>query len=572
MRRLLLLLLCLLFLTAGVSAAGDQITSLTEEVSVAEDGEVSVTATAVVSFSGGTERFVFPLGAEADGITASGAAYEIKRMDGVSCAVFTNSAGFTGKQTFVCTYTLPCAVKETDFGQQFDFSPVARGWEYAIETLSLRIAFPADISARPAWTSAYYGDVIDNYLIIRMKDKTVEADSATALKDHETLHMTLQFAPDSFSLRYLAGTTESVSRLAFYVLLVLALVYWLLRLRGRLLLPKEQQTIDMEATAGEIPTRLYGEPTDVAATLAHWGNLGYLTLRRTRHGRLLLTKQMNMGNERKPAERRLFAAVFRKGTTCDPTTERFRAATSAAAAQLRGGWLRRCFRKKSGSPRFMRLLGLLAAIPASLLMFDLLLPSSWVRWLLLPVLTAFAVWLNLLVQRGLAALLRGRMKLSVGLAAALCLLLLASSAGCFGTMLLDLLLQAFCALSTLYGGRRTEEGEELVRRHLGLRRYLRTASTEELLHNAQLDGQYFYRTLPFAELLGVGSVFAKHYGGTRLEPCPWLTVEGKAPADAAEFYRLYTEVLAQLRGENQKTLARLANPPKTRQPAAAGRK
>ncbi len=572
MRRLLLLLLCLLLLTAGVSAAGDQITSLTQEVTVAEDGEISVTATAAVSFSGGAERFVFPLGAEADDITASGAAYEIKRMDGVSCVVFTDRAGFTGKQTFVCTYTLPCAVRNTDFGQQFDFSPIARGWEYSIEALSLQIAFPADISARPAWSSAYYGDVIDNYLTIRMKDKTVQADSVTALKDHETLHMTLQFAPDSFSLRYLAGTTESVSRLAFHVLLALALIYWLLRLRSRVLLPKEQQTIDMEATAGEIPTRLYGEPTDVPATLAHWGNLGYLSLRRTRHGRLLLTKQMNMGNERKAAERRLFAAVFRSGTTCDPTTERFRAATSAAAAQLRGGWLRRCFRRKSGSPRVMRLLGLLAAIPASLLLFDLLLPSSWVRWLLLPLLMALAVWLCLLVQRGLAALLRGGMRLPVGAAAALCLLLLAAGAGCFGTMLLNLLLQAFCALSTLYGGRRTEEGEELVRRHLGLRRYLRKASPEELQRNMQLDGQYFYRTLPFAELLGVGGVFAKHCGSARPEPCPWLTVEGKAPEDAAEFYRLYTEVLAQLRGKDQGTLARLTNPPKTKQPAAAGRK
>ena len=46
--------------------------------------------------------------------------------------------------------------------------------------------------------------------------------------------------------------------------------------------------------------------------------------------------------------------------------------------------LRRCFKKKSGSPRMLRLLSLLAALPVSLLTFDLLLPSSWVRWVLLP--------------------------------------------------------------------------------------------------------------------------------------------------------------------------------------------
>ena len=570
MRRVLLLFFCLLLLTAGVCAAGDHITALTEEVTVAEDGTVSVIATAEISFAGGTTSFVFPLGAGADDITASGAAYDVKQTEGVSCVVFTDRAGFSGKQTFRCSYTLPCAVTNTKLGQQFDFSPIARGWELPMEALSLQITFPADISARPVWTSAYYGDVIDNYLNIRVQDKQVEASSVTAFKDHETLTMQLQFPSDAFSLRYLSGTTESVSRTAFYLLAALALLYWLLRLRGRLLLPKPQQTIDMEATAGEIPTRLYGAPTDVAATLIHWGNLGYLTLRRTRNGRLLLTKKMEMGNERKPAERRLFAAVFRGGATCDPTTERFRKATSAAAAQLRGGWLRRCFRKKSGSPRLLRMLTLLAAVPVSLLIFDLLLPESWVRWVLLPLLLPLPVVLCNQVQRGLTYLLRRRDKLIIAALSALALLLLAAWAGCFGTMLLNLLLQAFCALATLYGGRRTEEGEELVRRHLGMRRYLRKATTEELRRNAEADGQYFYRTLPFAELLGVGGAFAKHYG-ERPEPCLWLTTDGKTPENAEEFYRLYQELMSQLRGEDQTLLARLMIPQKAK-PLAASRR
>lgn len=571
MRRVLFLIFCLLLLTATVSAAGDQITALTEEVTVAEDGTVSVTATAEISFTGGVTSFVFPLGEGADDITASGGAYDVKRFDGVECVVFTGTTGFTGKQTFLCSYTLPCAVINTNAGQQFDFSPIARGWEFPMESLSLRVTFPTEVSARPVWTSAYYGDVIDNYLTIRVQDQQVSADSVTAFKDYETLTMQLQFPPDAFSLRYLVGTTESISRIAFYLLAVLTLVFWLLRMRGSLLLPKTQQTIDMEATAGEIPTRLYGEPTDVAATLIHWANLGYLTLRRTRNGRLLLTQKMEMGNERKPGERRLFAAVFRSGTTCDPTTERFHRATAAAAAQLRGGWLRRCFKKKSGSPRMLRLLSLLAAVPVSLLTFDLLLPSSWARWVLLPLLLPLPVVLCAQVQRGLAYLLRRREKLIAAALSAAVLLLLGAWAGCFGTMLLNLLLQVFSALATLFGGRRTREGEELVRGHLGMRRYLRKATTEELRRNAKADGQYFYRTLPFAELLGVGSAFAKHYGTGRLEPCPWLTVDGKAPTDAVEFYRLYAELMVQLRGEDQTLLARLMNPPKAKPPVAARR-
>ena len=71
MRRVLLLIFCLLLLTASAGAAGDQITALTEEVTVAEDGTVSVAATAQLSFSGTVTSFVFPLGEGAENITAS---------------------------------------------------------------------------------------------------------------------------------------------------------------------------------------------------------------------------------------------------------------------------------------------------------------------------------------------------------------------------------------------------------------------------------------------------------------------------------------------------------------------
>lgn len=572
MRRILLFLLCALLLAAPASADGDRISSLTCEVTVDEAGGVAVTATAEVIFSSGATEFVFPLGVDAGSVTASGAACNEMVLDGVVCEVFRNDSGFSGKQTFLCSYTLPRAVTETSDGQKFTFSPIARGFAYSIDALTLRITFPADVSARPAWSSAYYGDVIDNYLNIRVQDALVEATSATALKDHETLTMTLQFAPDTFSLRHLAGTTASVAGIAFYVLAALALLYWLLRLRGRIYLPKMQQTVDMEATAGEIMPRLYGEPCDVAATLAHWGNLGYLTLRRNRNGRLLLTKQMDMGNERRSAERRLFNAIFRYNDTVDASTERFRSVTQAASAPLRGVWLRRMFRAKSGSPRLLRLLCLAAAVPVSLLMFDLLLPATWVRWVLLLPLIALSVFLCLWVQRGLSCLLRKPSRAVAGALAALALLVLASAAGCTGMMLLNLLLQALCALTTLFGGRRTDEGEDLVCRQLGLRRYLRRAESAELQRNARLDGQYFYRTLPFAELLGVGAAFARRFGSMPLEPCPWLTDARETPATAPEFYRLYADVLAQLRGENVSLLGRLLNPPRSAPPVAQSRR
>lgn len=93
------------------------------------------------------------------------------------------------------------------------------------------------------------------------------------------------------------------------MLLAAAVAFWFLRLRSGLILPRAQQTIGMESTAGEIPCQLLGEAPDAAGMIVHWGNLGYLTVRMSR-GRVILYKRMEMGNERKPSERRSLPRCF----------------------------------------------------------------------------------------------------------------------------------------------------------------------------------------------------------------------------------------------------------------------
>lgn len=570
MRKLFLAFFCVLMLSIGVSAAGDQIDTLSEEAVVNGNGEVSMTVTAEVSFAGGSTEFVFPLHSEAEDVTVSGGSYELKRVENVQCAVFTDAAGFSGKRTFVCTYQLPCSVIRTGIGQQFELALIEKGWAFPIAAYKLRMEFPAALSAQPAWDSAYYGNVIDNYLNIQLVENTVVVQSAAALKDHELLRITLQFPENTFSLHLSSGTTVTVFRWSFYVLLLLTLLYWVIFLRGKPLLPKEQQSVGMEATAGELDCQLYGKSPDLAATLAHWGNLGYLSLRRSKSGHIILQKQMEMGNERKPAERRLFAAIFRYADTCDVTTEHFRSAAAAASAPMRRSWLRRIFTKRSGSPLLLRRAALLASLCVSLMLFDLWLPSVTLRWVLIVLLALGAGYLCLLLQRGLQALLRSNwLTISAGTLALVLLFILAACAGCVGTMFLNLLLQVFCVLATYFGGKRTAEGEELVRSQLGLRRHLRRADEQTLARALESDGQYFYRTLPFAELLGVGAAFSKHFGDTVLEPCPWLTDAKQSPKTARDFYGLYITVAAAIRADGTDRLYRLLNPPKKAKPAAA---
>ena len=143
---------------------------------------------------------------------------------------------------------------------------------------------------------------------------------------------------------------------------------------------------------------------------------------------------------------------------------------------------------------------------------------------------------------------RRALALALGGLSAIALVIFGVLAGSLPYQLLSLLLQVFCAGTTLFGGRRTSAGEERLRRLLGLRRYLCRADSASLQRLTLQDPQYFYRMLPFAEEMGVGGRFVRCAAGLELEPCLWL--EGAAPRRAGDFFARYAAVCARLRGED----------------------
>lgn len=558
MRRFALIVLCVLLLLVPVYAAGDTINTLTMEVQVAGDGTCTVTATAQVTFTSAPTTFAFPLNAKAGSIVASGAAYSTQTRSGVEYVVFSEPAGFTGQRSFSCTYSLPCGATVTEDGQQFSMDVIDGGWDYAISSFQLNMTFAAPVPVQPTWDSAFHGEVIDNSLTIQVTENTLSVRSVESIIDHETIRMGLAFPAETFHIVHQAGRTLSFGQIAFYVLLALALLYWFFFLRHRLLLAGHNQALSSDATAGELPCILFGEAADVAATIAHWGDLGYLTIRRGRNRRIILTRQMDMGNERKAQELRLFRAIFRAGDTCDAGSRRFQAAVRSASAPLRALWLRRIFRKKPGNPLALRVLVLLAGFFLCMASFDVILPETGTRWVLLPLLSLAAGGLCYGVQYGFAGVYRRNalLRLVICLACAAALLFAASSAAVTGMMVTNLLAQLLCVALTMFGGRRSRGGEDHVRQVLGLRRYLRRMDNETALQLVHRDGQYFYHLLPYAEVLGVGSHFVKQFTSWRPEPCAWLSDASFRPESATEFYALYTDLLRVIRDEPVNPLRR----------------
>ncbi len=567
MRKLCILLLCVLLLTGLVSAQeGDSIQSLEASVTVDADGACHVSMQAQVNFTSAPKRFIFPLGTDADDISAGGAAYEEETYGDVECIVFENSIGFSGVQSFMCTFTLPCNMTEDASAQYFHLDLPERGFELPIEKFSLSLTFPTEVTALPTWESAYYSDVIDNYMHIQVAENTVTASSDMVFKDHETLCMKLSFAPDSFNLRHLPGQVAPVFQILFWLLAALSAGYWFFRLRTKLRWVKPLQAVNFETGAGELPCQMQGELPDMPAILAHWGELGYITVCRTRRGRVVVEKQMDMGNERKAAERRLFDAIFRSGATCDTQSSRFLNAAKGEAAVLRASWLRRLFEPSSGSPKLLRLFALLAGLFACIVCFDLWLPARASRWVWLPILSLLSSILCLPVQKAVLRFCRhdGKLWAFAGIGSAALLLLFGSSADCLTLMLLAVAMQLLCALATRFGGRRNKVGEELLLEILGLRSFLRRADTDTVKRLQRADSQYFYRMLPYAEGLGIGRAFTRRFAGECKSQCRWLRDEVKTAHSAKDVAKLYSDVALQIR--LQCRLTRSAAPAPRRAP------
>lgn len=557
-RRIVLALLCVLLLTCAVSAVDNEIRSLTMEVSVDENGRCNVTATAQVHFTSSPTTFSFPLNASAGSISASGADYKISTNNGVAYAVFSDESGFSGDRTFTCSYTLPCAAakiegeEEDEFLQQFLVNIIDGGWDYSILKFSLRMTFPVDVPVQPTWNSSFHGDIIDNSLTIKVSGKMLTVNSVQTLIDHETLEMTLLFPDNTFTIINQAGRTMSFTTIAFLVLLAAAIVYWFIFLRGKLLLLAAKRSLPgNDATAGEIPCQLFGEKPDIAAMLAHWGNLGYITIHRSRNGRIMLYKQMEMGNERSSAECRLFQAIFRGSSACNALSTSVRAVCRSHSEAIRKSWLRRIFGKKAGSPYLLRAIVLFAAFFISMATFDQLLPANGLRWFLLPLMSILGVLLCAVVQFSVDAVYRRHRlpRLICGLISLTLLIVLSVIGQTLALMCVNLLMQLLSVLLTQFGGRRTKAGEEYVRQLLGLRRYLNKIDPEDALQLLHNDSQYFYRMLPYAECLGIGKRFCKHFLRCKLEPCAWLTDAAFTPKSPTEFLALYENLMNSIRNE-----------------------
>lgn len=520
MRRILYIILCIALLAVPVSALSS-ISSATNETIIETDGTCRVTLTLTLRLEEAAPGLVFPLPASARDITVNGVSAKSAHVSGlrnVELDDFVTAAG----GTLTIRYTLDEAVAEDEEKNLILTVPLLSGFALPVEELNFSISLPGEPENKPYFTSTYFQEDAHTILDYQVIGNTISGSAKQRLQDRESVTMTLavskEMFPNSLTRRW---SLDSID-LVMICFGVLAVLYWLAAMRCRI--PRRIRTAAVPSgmNAGEIGCRLTGRGLDLTLTVLSWAQMGYVLIQMDDHGRVLLHKRMEMGNERTDAEVRLFRSLFKKRSVADATGYHY-ARLCRKALQLNPARAI-TFLRSSGNPRVFRVVAAgIGTFSGVSLAFAFASDTGWrvVVSILLGIAGSIAAWL---IQSGAKALHhRNKLPLILSIGCSIVWMLLSIPAGEWNVGISMVISQIFAGLAAFYGGIRTESGQQTSSELLGLRRYLRTATKDELKRAMKTNPNYYYDLAPYALALDADRAFARRMGNVRLPECPYLT-------------------------------------------------
>ncbi|MBQ8768876.1 MAG: DUF2207 domain-containing protein [Oscillospiraceae bacterium] len=518
MRKLICLLLCFMMLAVPVLAF-DGITSVQSQTVVGTDGACQVSLTATLQLSASSD-IAFPLPENASDIAVNLPHARITRSGGHR-NVDLSSLG-AGSHTLTFRYTLPDAVTADENGDLTLTVPLVCGFALPIEQMTFSIELPGAPERRPTFSSTYYLETAESIIDCEVQDNVITGVIEQRLQDRESLTMTLAVSKDMFPHVSTGRWSMDAVDLIMAAFFFLALAYWLITMRC---LPPRRSRRALPTpglNAGEIPCRLSGQGMDLTLAVLSWAQMGYILIQADDHGRVLLHKRMEMGNERGELENRLFRSLFGKKNLADATGYRY--ATLCRKAMTCRSGVSLTYKRASGNPRVFRFLAAAIGTFGGVSMaYAFANDTAWqiVLAIFLGILGSFAAWQMQSAAKGLFH--PYKLPLLIGLGCGLVWFLLSLLAGEWHTGLFVVLSQWLAGLAAAFGGRKTESGQQNMSEILGLRRFMHTAKPEELQRILDANPHYFYDLAPYALALDADRAFARRFGNVRLPECPYLT-------------------------------------------------
>ena len=524
-------------LAIGVNAA-PAAPKVSYYATVSSDSRCQVNMTVTIHLSEPNEGLTFPVPEQAGSITVNGRRASVSKKDGKRLISLKKVVGkSTGDITFTVSYSLPDVVNTGELGTLELQLPMLNGFIYPIEYFEFSVTLPTAVDALPGFSSGYHQAGIEEYLDYRVEGNTITGNSLSPLKDHESLSMKLAVPEELFPQGLTQIHDWSGCVTGMIVCGVLALAYWLWKLRYLPLGRARCTELPDGYTAGDLGSILHLKGMDVTMTVLTWAKLGYVMLETDRTGRVRIHKRMDMGNERKESEQKLFRTMFSRRGVIDTASSHYAKLCQDALRKPKG--LSELVLRTSGNPLVFRVLasgiGLFGGVALAIILGSGALLQG-LMILALGIAGAVSAYGILLWGRCLQIHDPARLTFCLLLSAVWLALSILAGAFAVGLGMIGSLLLAGWLFA--WSGRRSMQGKLLAAQVKGLRRHLSYPNPEQLRQLCSQDPDYFFTLAPCAIALGKGKLFTRRFGKQRFDSCPYLIGIKPGSGTAAEWMQL----------------------------------
>ena len=516
------LLFCLILALAVSVHAASAVSAQQTFATVSADGSCQVSMAVTLRLEQTEDKLLFPVPAQAVGVSVNGSRVTAAKDGQVRNINLSRVIGnMVGEFSVNIQYTLRDVIHTTEEGILQMQVPLLCGFSHPVEQLSFSVTLPGEVPVLPSFSSGYHQAGIEEHLTFSADGAVITGSSVKAMKDRETLVMTMAVSEEMFPQSLVKTQSVTTAFVGIWCCAGVAFAYWLCFLRSfpwrrkRCPLPPEG------LSAGHLGCVAYMQGVDLTMTVFTWARLGYILIRTDRRGGVRLEKRMEMGNERSDAERRVFDKLFGRKNLVD--TQSYQYAMLQRSVAKRPAQVQELLKKHTGNPKLLRFaaagVGAFAGAGVGLSMGNGAVLQGFLV-ALLGLLGLASGWVMLDWAVGIGLRQKNKLWRSLLLGAVWLLLGLLAGEGLLALLMVAVLL----VLGILYvwSGRRTALGRQSVAQVLGLQRYLRRPRKEQLQQRLETDPGYFFDMLPYAMALGVDRAFARSFRGVKQEACPWI--------------------------------------------------
>ena len=544
---LILLAGCLCIPVSAESAAS----SVNLMCTVNSEGDCLATMTVNLRLETAMDKLYFPLPPNAKNISLNNSNVNTSRSSAATLVDISKlSQDYVGELVLRFEYTLPEAVQITKINEGTKNEewvlmlsiPLLSGFDYPVESMNFTITMPpGKMTERPTLTSIYRQTSIESDIPFQVAGSQILGSTKTVMNDHEGVTLTM-IVPEEMFPTVSTYVREGNPELPFIIgFAVLALLYWILTLRTWPIIRMQTTTPPEGITAGELGCRLTLSGGDLTMMVFSWAQLGYLYISLEDHGRVLLHKRMDMGNERSQFENNIYKMLFGNRQVVDATGNVY--AKLVRKVQRIVPQERSMYRKNSGNVKIFRALACVCQIfcgicvgmnmtgvlPLAILLAIILVPFSMV-----------SAWL--IQDIAYRTHLRGKVPVLIGFVCILLWIILGLLCGQVWIPLGCVLGQWLYGYLAAYGGRRSDLGRHDAGQVLGLRRHVKRLPKENISRFLRNDPDYYFNYAPYALALGVINPYSRAFGKRKIEPCPYLIAKVPAKFTAEDWGHLLADV------------------------------